>query len=314
MSRLGQRLTDTGYALGWALVKRLPEATAQWLFRIVGDRVWARRGAAVQQLERNLRRVIGPEPLGPELRALSKRAMRSYCRYWCETFRLPVWSHERVVDSVRTIDEHHFRAALASGRGAIVALPHMANWDHAGAWAVLTGSPLTTVAERLRPESLFERFLDYRRTLGMEVLALGAGDVFPVLANRLRAGRLVCLVADRDLSASGIPVEFFGEPAKCPPGPAALAVQTGAVLLAADLWYEPAGLVIRFHPEIAVPAVDRLREKVVGMTRQLARIYERGIAEHPEDWHMLQRFWPADRPVPAAAAAPPIAGSSGPSR
>ena len=314
MSRLRQRLTDTGYALGWALVKLLPETSALWLFRLVGDRVWARRGPAVRQLERNLRRVIGPDPAESELRALSKRAMRSYCRYWCETFRLPVWSRERVVGSVRTVGEHHFRAALASGRGAIVALPHMANWDHAGAWAVLTGAPLTTVAERLRPESLFERFLDYRRTLGMEVLALGAEDVFPVLAKRLRAGRLVCLVADRDLSASGIPVELFGEPAKCPPGPAALAVQTGAALVAADLWYEPAGLVIRFHPEIPVPAVDRLREKVVGMTRQLAKIYERGIAEHPEDWHMLQRFWPADRPMPARATAPPIAGSPEPTR
>jgi len=314
MSRLGQRLTDAGYALGWALVKRLPEAAALRLFRIVGDRVWARRGPAIQQLERNLRRVIGPEPSETELRALSKQAMRSYCRYWCETFRLPVWSHERVVGSVRTVGEHHFRAALASRRGAIVALPHMANWDHAGAWAVLTGAPLTTVAERLRPESLFERFLDYRRTLGMEVLPLGGDDVFPVLAKRLRAGRLVCLVADRDLSASGIPVELFGEPAKCPPGPAVLAVQTGAALLAADLWYEPAGLVIRFHPEIPVPAADRLREKVIEMTRQLAKIYERGIAEHPEDWHMLQRFWPADRPVPTGAAAPPVAGSPEPTR
>jgi len=116
-----------------------------------------------------------------------------------------------------------------------------------------------------------------------------------VLARRLREGRLVCLVADRDLSASGIPVELFGETARSPSGPAALAAQTGAVLIAADLWYEPDVLVVRFHPEIPVPEARRLREKVVGMTGQLAKIYERGIADHPEDWHMLQRFWPADR-------------------
>ncbi|MCI0686051.1 MAG: phosphatidylinositol mannoside acyltransferase [Sporichthyaceae bacterium] len=299
MSRLGHQLTDTGYGLGWTVVKRLPERTAHRLFRTVGDRVWARRGPAVRQLERNLRRVVGPAMSEAELRALSRRAMRSYCRYWCETFRLPVWSRERVIGTVRTIGEEHFRGSLASGRGTVVALPHMANWDHAGAWAVLTGAPLTTVAERLRPESLFERFLDYRRSLGMEVLPLGADNLSVVLADRLRSGRLVCLVADRDLSASGIPVDFFGEPAKCPPGPAALAVQTGAALIPADLWYEPRGLVIRFHPEIPVPAAARLREKVVGMTRDLAKIYEHGVADHPEDWHMLQRFWPADAPAGA---------------
>jgi len=295
MSGLGHQLADSGYGLGWALVKRLPEPVALRLFQAVGDRVWARRGPAVRQLERNLRRVVGSDPSEAELRALSKRAMRSYCRYWCETFRLPVWSRDRVVRSVRTVDEHYFRDALAGGRGVVVALPHMANWDHAGAWAVLTGAPLTTVAERLKPESLFERFLEYRRTLGMEVLAFGDQDVFVLLARRLREGRLVCLVADRDLSASGIPVELFGESARCPSGPAALAAQTGAVLIAADLWYEPGVLVIRFHPEIPVPDAPRLREKVVGMTSQLAKIYERGIADHPEDWHMLQRFWPADR-------------------
>jgi KDO2-lipid IV(A) lauroyltransferase len=151
------------------------------------------------------------------------------------------------------------------------------------------------VAERLRPESLYDRFVAYREHLGMEVLpADGGRSVFTTLQARLRAGRLVCLVADRDLSASGIRVEFFGETAQMPPGPAALAISTGAGLLPAALSYEPDGLLVRFQNEIPVPAEGTNREKIAVMTQQLADAYATGIAARPEDWHMLQRFWPDD--------------------
>ncbi len=297
------QLSDPAYALAWAAVKRLPERAAYAAFDRIADQVWKRRGRSVQQLERNLHRVLGEDMADGDVRELSRRAMRSYCRYWCEAFRLPVWSRQRVLAGVRTDDEKIFRDLLDSGRGMIAALPHMGNWDLAGAWACLTASPLTTVAERLEPASLFDRFVAYREGLGMEVLpADGGRTTFTTLQARLRTGGLVCLVADRDLSTSGIEVDFFGEPASIPSGPAALAVSTGAALMPASLWYEGATaqhrhgqLAIRFHEEIPVPVGGSNRERIVAMTRELAGVYERAIAAHPEDWHMLQRFWPADR-------------------
>jgi phosphatidylinositol dimannoside acyltransferase len=310
-----KRAVDAAYAAGWAAIKLLPEPAAYATFAAIGDYVWRRRGRGVTQLERNLHRVVGPSATPDQVRELSRRAMRSYCRYWCDVFRLPVWSRERVVASVTTENEKVFRAGLESGRGLIVALPHSANWDLAGAWACLTAAPLTTVAERLHPESLYDRFLAYREMLGMEVLpADGGRSVFTTLQARLRAGGLVCLVADRDLSASGVAVRFFAEPARMPPGPAALAISTGAVLLPAALSYTVEGLSIRFQDEISVPADGVNRAKIAIMTQQLADAYAEGIAARPEDWHMLQRFWPADLPRAtvdpggnrlADAAAPP---------
>ena len=153
--------------------------------------------------------------------------MRSYLRYWCDAFRLPDWTKDRVVSRVQVVGEDNMRAPLAEGRGVVAALPHMANWDHAGAWACLTGAPVSTVAERLRPEQLFERFLAYREGLGMEILPLtgGTSDPFTTLAARLREPRLVPLLADRDLSRRGIDVQLFGETARMPAGPAALALR-----------------------------------------------------------------------------------------
>jgi KDO2-lipid IV(A) lauroyltransferase len=223
--------------------------------------------------------------------------MRSYLRYWCDAFRLPDWDSERVVGTVRVENEHYLRDALGSGRSVLAALMHMGNWDHAGAWATLTGAPVVTVAERLRPERLYERFLAYRESLGMEILPLtgGDGDLLDVLSRRLREARLVPLLADRDLRASGIPVDLLGEPTRMPSGPALLALRTGAALHPVSIWFEGThGLVIRFHDEIHPPVEGRTREKVEAMTQQVADVFGSAIRAHPQDWHMLQPLWLRD--------------------
>ncbi|MEU0372425.1 phosphatidylinositol mannoside acyltransferase [Streptomyces sp. NPDC006283] len=289
------RLTDALYGLGWNAVKKLPEPAAAALGRTIADTAWKRRGKGVLRLESNLARVV-PDA-GPErLAELSKAGMRSYMRYWMESFRLPTYSRERIARSVEIEEVHRLTDGLASGRGVILALPHLANWDLAGVWVTRTlGVPFTTVAERLRPESLYDRFVAYRESLGMEVLPHSGGAAFGTLARRLRSGGLVCLVADRDLSASGVEVKYFGETARMPAGPALLAQQTGALLLPATLWYgEEPNLRGRIHAPVEVPETGTRAEKTSAMTQALADAYATGIAEHPEDWHMLQRLWLAD--------------------
>ncbi|MFD9336079.1 phosphatidylinositol mannoside acyltransferase [Streptomyces sp. NPDC060028] len=292
MGKAQDKLVDGLYGLGWAGVKRLPEPVAVALGRRIADYAWKRRGKSVLRLESNLARVVpgaGPE----QLRELSRAGMRSYMRYWMESFRLPTMAKERFGADVQLKDDHILREALASGRGVVVALPHLANWDLAGAWATShIGVPFTTVAERLKPETLFDRFVAYRESLGMEVLAHNGGSAFGTLARRLRSGGLVCLVADRDLSASGVVVDFFGSAARMPAGPALLAQQTGAVLLPATLYYGATPKMYgRIHPEVEVPKTGTRAEKTSVMTQSVADAFATGIAEHPQDWHMLQRLW-----------------------
>jgi KDO2-lipid IV(A) lauroyltransferase len=289
-------LTAAAYALGWTVVRKMPERSARLVFDLLADRTWQRHGRSVRQLEKNLGRVLGKDAGDHEIRALSKRVMRSYMRYWMEAFRLPEMDREKIVGGMNITGHHKLFATLDSGRGVILALPHMGNYEQAGAWLVYSGYPFTTVVERLKPESLFERFVAFRESLGMEVLALTGSDaaVFGTLARRLRGGRPVCLVADRDLSGTGVQVEFFGLPALLPGGPAALALQTGAALMPVTLWYEGKGWGTRVHEEIPVPQLGTRQDKVAAMTQQLASAYEEGIAAHPEDWHMLQQVWVED--------------------
>ncbi|MGH3734136.1 MAG: phosphatidylinositol mannoside acyltransferase [Micromonosporaceae bacterium] len=295
------RFTDLGYAAGWRVVRALPEPAARALFRRAADLAWRRDGPGTRQLGRNLRRVVGGEP-DP---ALVRDALRSYARYWCEAFRLPSWSKRRLLDTFHMDGVELLSEPVARGEGVVVALPHCANWDHAGAWVAAQGWPLATVAERLRPESLFQRFLDYRRSLGMEIVPLtgGQGPPLDTLVERVRGGAVVPLLADRDISARGVPVTFFGEPTRMPAGPALLALRTGAPLVAAALWYDKDMLRVRLTP-VPPAGGETLRERVVGTTQRIADLLAAGIAEHPADWHMLQRLWLADLPSRRRAPAP----------
>ncbi|MEW9531285.1 phosphatidylinositol mannoside acyltransferase [Microbispora sp. NPDC049125] len=306
---LADRLVAATFLLGWTIVRYMPERAAAWSFRVLADVLWRRRGKRVLRLESNLARVVGKDPGGPAVRELSRAGMRSYFRYWMEWFRLPGMSRERILAGTRMTGGENIFDNVDRGRGAVIALPHMGNWDLAGAWLVHMGYPFTTVAERLRPESLYERFAAYREGLGMEVLPLtakggGSAMAFGTLAKRLREGRPVCLPAERDLTSTGIEVDFFGARTRMAAGPALLAIRTGAPLLAAVLWFEGDGWAIRVYDEIPVPAEGTRQEKAAAMTQSVAAVFEKGIAEHPEDWHMLQRLWLDDlEPRPGGAAA-----------
>lgn len=297
-ARVRERFADLGYAAGWTVVKASPRLLAERTFRSVADAATVRNGPGARQLRKNLRRVVGPEVSELRLDQLVGDGLRSYSRYWMETFRLPRMDHRDVVARVdaQTTGAEHLDEVVAAGNGYVLALPHIGNWDVAGLWLIdRYKRPFTTVAERLKPESLYDRFVAYREGLGFEVLPLSGGARPPtdVLAERLRAGGGVCLLGDRDLSRNGVEVDFFGQPARMPPGPALLAAMTGAPLLPVSMWFTPDGWGQRIDPPLTLPA-GRLAERARAGTQQLAHAFERHIAAHPTDWHMLQRLWLAD--------------------
>jgi phosphatidylinositol dimannoside acyltransferase len=316
---LQDRLASAAFGAGWGLVCRLPESWARALFAFGADIAWRRQGHGVQVLEGNLVRVlrtrdrsasggsVGVVPSGytagsvdgGELRALSRAVMRSYARYYLETFRLQAIPRQRILDGMH-INRSAVDLALThmkNGRGVIFALPHMGDFEQAGLWINMIGAgSFTTVAERLEPEAVFQKFLAFRESLGMEVLpTTGGPHPFGVMARRLREGKLVCIVADRDLSDTGVEVDFFGEKALLPAGPAMLAVQTGAALVPVSCSFVgESEWGVQVHDEIPVPATGTRKEKAAEMTQRMAGVFEDAIREHPEDWHMLQKVFVND--------------------
>ncbi|MBJ8345248.1 phosphatidylinositol mannoside acyltransferase [Antrihabitans sp. YC2-6] len=285
-----ERLSDFGYATGWRLVRALPEkSAARWFDR--GADFASRRKGGPDQLRRNLSRVLGvpPEDVPQDL---IQASVRSYARYWREAFRLPSMDPAFLADVVEKNCPglEHLHAAIDGGRGAILALPHSGNWDLAGVFVVQRFGTFATVAERLKPESLFWRFVRYRESLGFEILPLSGGEQppFGVLAERLRDNKIVCLLGERDLAKHGVPVTFFGEPTRMPAGPAKLAIETGADLLPVHCWFTPDGW------GFSVEAPIDTSGGVGSATQLLADRFAANIAAHPADWHMLQPLWLSD--------------------
>ncbi len=230
---LAARLTSTGFGAGWSTLKSVPPPVADRLFRAAADLAVRRRGSGVVQYARNMLRVLGDQATPASLAAVTRAGVRSYARYWRETFQLP----GRDLDTLgldlaahSTLGLEHLDRAQEQGRGTILALPHCGNWDVAGLMIAKRYGRLTVIVERLEPESLYAKFAAFRELLGMEVVPLtgpqvdgraSAPDANPskLLRERLEAGGVIALLADRDLSSSGIPVTFFGEPTRMPAGP-----------------------------------------------------------------------------------------------
>ena len=282
------RLVFILYLLGWWVVRSLPEKSAYSLFYWLGEIVHRRNGKSVQRLRSNLHRVQ-PHLNEMELETLVAKSMSSYMRYWCDTFRIQNWSTERIRTTVTTTNDHLLLEPMRDGRGVVVALPHSGNWDHAGAYFCSLGIPLVTVAERLKPEALFQKFLRHREAMGFEVLSLDSRS-FATLMRRAKEKRLIALVADRDLSHSGIDVDFFKENARMPAGPALLAIKTGIPLIVAHVSYTQRGIHIDFHP-VDIATAGSEAHRISQTVQAIADLFAQGITQHPEDWHMLQKIW-----------------------
>ena len=281
-------LVVRAYFAGWAIVRFLPEKIAYSLFDKIAQHFVKKNGKSVKRLRRNLSQVDS-SITAAQLDLLVEKAMSSYMRYWCDTFRSPDWSAESIRNRVTCTNEEFLTGPMQRGEGVIVALPHAGNWDLAGAYFTAMGLELVTVAERLKPEALFERFLEHRQALGMEVLPLDS-RAMGTLIQRARAGKLIALVADRDLSSSGVRVHFFGAEARMPAGPALIAIRTGVPLVTAFVSYTDSGIHIDFK-KIVIPEEGSEQEKLSVVVQSYADNFALGIKKHPHDWHMLQQIW-----------------------
>ena len=225
--------------LGLRVAGRVPGALLRATCAVAADLAWCTHAGGVGQLETNLRRVR-PTATRSAIRRLSRAGMRSYLRYYGEAFALGSLTHTQIEARVRAIGLDAYQPRFDAGETVILALGHMGNWDLAGAWANTHVAHVTTVAEHLEPEELFQEFMRLRTDLGMTVIPLSrsGGDVFRELMHAVRGGPgLLPLLADRDLTERGVEVELFGQTARVAAGQAALSVSNGADF--DDAWKNP---------------------------------------------------------------------------
>lgn len=246
-----------------------------------------RNSGRVAGLEQNLR-LVRPDLSPDELHALAVEGFASYGRYWAETLRLPGLS-AAVIDRGFDVEGYeHLRAARAAGIGPIMVLPHLGGWEWAAAWLGRVAEiPVTAVVEPLEPPDVADWFRDLRSSYGINVVPLGPAALGSVIA-AVKERHVVCLLADRDLSESGVEVSFFGATTTLPVGPALVARRTGAPMLPTAVYFEGGRRVCRIRPPVPMPASGSLRDDLRVATQRLARELEQLIDAAPEQWHVLQ--------------------------
>jgi KDO2-lipid IV(A) lauroyltransferase len=289
-ARIVGRVTYVAYRAMHALCPLLPARSGRRVFEAGGRLLFRLAPRMRTTVSENQSQVLGRPADDPLVQASAREAFARYARYWFDTFNVLGWSDERVVDSFRFDNLELVEKALAEGKGVVIGLPHMGNWDVGGRAMALRLAPIVSVAEHLRPEPLFELFLEHRRALGMEIIDLASDHVGRQLTQQLERNRIVALVADRDLSGGGLEVEMFGRPRRMPMGPATLSVSSGAPLLAAPILTTRQGWTLPFSA-VSVERTGRRKEDIVALTRGLAAAFERGIASSPADWHLFQPGW-----------------------
>jgi KDO2-lipid IV(A) lauroyltransferase len=274
----------------------LPEPAMRW----IGERLgWLMSFVARERmalLERHLGRVFAGS--NEDLTRRARGMFASYGRYWAEVFWIQPRRKAEFVATARVDGLDNIEAAKASGRGIVLALPHLGNWEAAGAKAEDVGIPVLAVAESLPNPLITDWFIDVRRHMGIDVVLTGRGHprTTPVLVERIESGGTVALLADRDLSGRGIEVEFFGERTTIPAGPVSLAERTGAVLLPVGCYFMPGpGHLFVVHPPLELPADGTVEERVSVGAQRLAGVLEDIIRRAPEQWHLFQPNWPSDR-------------------
>ena len=292
------QLVYYAYVAGSALARAIPERWAYALARSIGA-LAARRSKKRPVVERNLGRISGLTPGTPEMDALVVEAFRSYARYWLETFRLVREDRAFFLERFRSATQHHIDEMLARGKGAIVVVGHLGNWDAAGAWVGARGNRLVTVAEVLRPRRMFEFFADHRARLGMTIYPAERGAT-DRLAAEVEAGAVIAILGDRDLKGKGPTVRFFGEETTFPAGPASVALKTGVPLLVAGVYGVQRedgsnGWEAVISEPIELPLQDDPSTFVQVLTQEVASKLEVMVARRPEEWHVFQPFWTADR-------------------
>lgn len=294
------QLVYYAYVGGSRLALALPERFVYGLAHGIGAMWWrlARRKRAL--VGRNLSRITGQGADSPDVERLTKDAFKSYARYWLETFRLVREGKEFFLERFRFPTAYNIDNVLARGKGAIVVVGHLGNWDAAGAWVGARGNTLVSVAEALRPRRMFDFFVEHRAQLGMIIHAAEPG-VTTKLVEHIERGHVVAILGDRDLKGNGIEVEFFGETATFPAGAASVALRAGVPLLVSGVYstiHEDGGRgwIAEVNEPIELPE-DRGPDAVAELTKKAVRQLEQFVAKHPEEWHVFQPFWTVDKKV-----------------
>lgn len=275
-----QAVSWTLWKLGHARAVRFGSALGVFGYRVLGIR---RR-----IVDENLRHAF-PDKTDDERRAIALQTYRHLGRVGVEILISPRMSDDELEALVRLVNIEPFDAQLAQGRGAIVCLGHLGNWELMGIACSRRGYVFNAVTKRLKGK-LNERLHATRRAAFKE---LPPKDSFQQGLDVLAKGEVLALIIDQHRPGpKAVVIDYFGRPAATSPSPALFSLRSGApvwcawMVLASDGVYE-----IRLRGPFPVPDAPTMEERLRLHTQLIASDLEAVVREDPSQWFWVHRRW-----------------------
>ncbi len=305
-SRVREKAVVVAYSLGSWILARLPFRptilVGGWVAEVV-YRAWPERRRYVRA---NAARILGLPADDRRVDALARSVFRNQVRWVVEGMRLVRMSPQEHVAQFGGNGPDLLHEAWLASNGLILAGLHIGNGEAAAAGLAGRGWPIHVLADDTAYEDLFERFVEQRRTWGLEVIRWrNLRHVYRVLRDREILGLLV----DWGYRPDGQPVRLMGAWTTLPSGPAVLAARTGATIL--PFWTRRNGdgtFIGEVGQPILVPSVEPAA--IARATQAIADALEAAIRTAPDQWCVFKPMWPDD-PIEEAELARRVVAVSG---
>lgn len=207
-----------------------------------------------------------------------------------EVALIPILSRRRDVSrEIALVHPEYMHDALRLGKGAIVSIGHLGNWETGSIGFCREIHKLHSVYRPLDYKPLDRLILRIRTSAGMGMIP--NEEAIPRIVRILKGGGTVALLTDQDARSDGVFINFFGRLASTLPTPAVLSLRFGTPIVPVNVYRTTTQIVVRFDPMIRPEAFSGDPDPRKAITQEVARRGEKFIREHPAQWFWLHRRW-----------------------
>jgi lauroyl/myristoyl acyltransferase len=279
-----------GYRVLGAVVPFLPRALGYRLAAWAGVLAYYLKPRSAAVLRENLYHVLGDDADEDKVKATARQVFRNLAKNYYDLFHNHALDEEEAAAVVTVRDLHHVQESLKDGRGLIIVSAHFGPFDAAWMIGRSLNLDITAPAEHLKPDKLFRYVCQLRNNAWFKFLPVD--QPLMGLYRTLRRGDTVAMAADRDVTRSGILVDFFGTPARMPDGAVRVALRTGANLLTCFAVRQPDNsAVLQIEPPLQLERTgDSEHDTRINVSRIIARM-EEWIKRYPDQWLVIHPVW-----------------------
>ncbi len=250
----------------------------------------------LRETERRIACVLGEDTPPKRLRHIAWISWRNTIFNAFEALRIPGTSPEWLT---KHFDGGEMLKQMIperdAGRGAIIALPHMGNWEMAGLACHAHRFPIIIIVGRQR-NPLTNQYLHELRARAAAVIIERKTDIMRPIMRHLKQGKYLAILPDVRMPYPDLAIPFLGGTANLGSGMALFARMTNLPIypccVVRDGWTRHR--IAETYPVVRPDKTLDKTEDIERMTRSVLANFDEAIRKYPEQWFWHNKRWVLD--------------------